>query len=197
MATEIEAKFTQIDPTVIRQRLADVGAKLIQPERLMKRKLFEYPDGRLQARNAWIRLRDEGDKITLAYKQLNDRSLHGTQEISITVDDFDQATDWLQAIGLRMKSYQETKRESWKLGLTSIDIDTWPWVPPLVEIEGEHEADVKQVASLLGFDWQQVKHGSVENVYQEIYDLTEEEIQSWKEACFIPVPDWLEAKRRG
>lgn len=197
METEIEAKFTQIDPTEIRQRLADVGAKLIQPERLMKRKIFDYPDGRLQTIKGWVRLRDEGDKITLAYKQLNDRTLHGTQEISIIVDDFDRTAAWLEAVGLRQKSYQETKRESWLLGKTTVEIDTWPWIPSYVEIEGESESDVKKTSALLHFDWSQAKHGSVEIVYQEIYDVTEEEIDDWQEATFTPVPDWLEVKRRG
>ncbi|MEI6627183.1 MAG: hypothetical protein WCL61_01180 [bacterium] len=34
------------------------------------------------------------------------------------------------------------------------------------------------------------------SAYQKYYDLTEQEIDSWKEITFTPVPDWLEIKRR-
>lgn len=196
MNTEIEAKFTNIDPEQVRKRLTELGAKLRQPERLMRRKNYDYPDGRLEKVGGWIRLRDESDRVTLAYKQLNDRTLHGTKEISVNVGDFDKMADLLTAIGLEIKSYQETRRESWLLGETEIEIDTWPWIPAFVEIEGKNEASVKKTSKSLGFDWRNVKHGSVENIYQEVFDVTEREVDGWKEIRFSPVPEWLEKKRR-
>ena len=162
----------------------------------MTRKNYDYPDNRLYSINGWVRLRDEGDKVTLAYKQLNDRSLHGTKEISLVVDDFAIASNFLQTIGLEIKSHQETRRESWLLGDTQIEIDTWPWIPSFAEIEGQNEQAVKKIAADLGFDWVRAKHGSVENIYQEIFEVTEEEIDGWKEIIFSPVPVWLEAKRK-
>lgn len=197
MNTEIEAKFTKVNPREIRKRLINIGAELKKSERLMKRKNFDYPDNRLEKVGGWIRLRDEGDKITLAYKQLNDRSLHGTKEVSVTVSDFEQTANLLLAVGFEMKSYQETKRESWNYKNVDVEIDIWPWIPPFVEIEGEREGLVKTVAKDLGFDWKDAKHGSVENAYQEIFDVTEAEIDSWKEITFSPVPEFIEAKRRG
>jgi len=65
---EIEVKFLNIDPDLIENRLKEVGAKKVF-ERFYKRKAFDYPDLRLDKAGAWIRLRDEGDKITLAFKQ--------------------------------------------------------------------------------------------------------------------------------
>lgn len=197
MNTEIEATFTNIEPEEIRKRLIRIGAELRQLERLMRRKVYDYPDKKLRKIGGWIRLRDEGDKITLAYKQLFDRTIYGTKEISVPVGDFDRAAQFLTAIGLEAKSYQETKRESWLVGETEVEIDTWPWIPSFVEIEGRDEAIVKDVAGKLGFDWNTAKHGSVENIYQEIYDVTEEEVDGWEKIIFSPVPDWLEEKRRG
>ena len=66
-----------------------------------------------------------------------------------------------------MKSYQETRRESWLLEETEIEVDTWPWIPPFIEIEGKNEIIVRSVAEGLGFDWRNAKHGSVENIYEE------------------------------
>ena len=109
METEIEAKFLEIDVDSLRKKLVSLNAKLIHKERLMKRKSFDYSDYRLLKIGGWIRVRDEGDKITLSYKQLNDRTLHGTKEVTIEVNEFDKACQLLSSIGLVQKSNQETK----------------------------------------------------------------------------------------
>ena len=197
MKTEIEAKFLNVDPDKIKNRLKEIGAVLQYPERLMKRKVFDYPDARLRKEGAWIRVRDEGDgKITLSYKKLVDRSLNGTKEITLDVSDFQTMCDFLQASGLDSKSYQETKREKWTLGESEITIDTWPWIPTFVEIESETEEEIRKVANLLDFDWAKALHGSVETAYQDLFDVTEDEIDGWEEITFVPVPDWLEVKRK-
>lgn len=196
MQTEIEAKWLDVDITEMRKNLISAGATLVTPERLMVRSVFDYEDKRLEKVGGWIRVRNEGDRVTLSYKQLNDRTLHGTKEVTVIVDDFDTACTFLKSIGLQQRSFQETKRESWKLGDTEIELDTWPWIPSLVEIEAKDESDLRETASTLGLDYGQTLHGSVETAYQAIYDVTEEEIDNWPEIRFIPVPDWLEATRK-
>lgn len=195
MQTEIEAKFLDINPDSLRDKLKKAGAKLIYPERMMRRKNFDYPDGRLEKIGGWIRVRDEGDKITLAYKRLLDRSLEGTKEISVVVDSFDGICDLLLAVGLDNKSYQETKRERWKLGGAEITIDTWPWIPTFAEVEAKNEDELKKITQKLELDWSQALHGSVEIVYQKYYEVTELEVDNWEMITFIPVPEWLETKR--
>src|SRR3989338_531852 len=135
MKTEIEAKFLDIDGKELRNKLKIVGAELAHSELLMKRKVFDFADNRLRKIGGWVRVRDEGDKITLSYKQLNDRTLHGTKEINVVVDDFEQTCQFLSVLGLGQKSYQETKREKWTMGNSEITIDTWPWIPTFLEIE--------------------------------------------------------------
>lgn len=138
----------------------------------------------------------KGKKITFSYKQVNDRTLHGTQEISVVVDDFEEICRFLLAMGLGGKSHQETRREKWLYGEVEITIDTWPWIPPFVEIEGPNKEVVKQAARDLGFDWSKALYGSVEPVYQMHYDVTEEEINHWESIIFIPTLDWLLARRK-
>jgi adenylate cyclase, class 2 len=197
MQTEIEAKFLNIDVEKIRIKLQKIGAVLEYSERLMKRRVFDYPDARLYKENAWIRVRDEGEeKITLSYKKLVDRTLHGTKEITLDVGDFKTTCDFLQACGFESKAYQETKREKWMLEKSEITIDTWPWIPTFLEIESVNEEGVRKISNLLGFDWSKALHGSVETAYQDVYDVTEKEIDSWEEITFIPVPEWLEIKRK-
>ncbi|MBI2065577.1 MAG: CYTH domain-containing protein [Candidatus Zambryskibacteria bacterium] len=196
MQTEIETKFLNIRPDNLRTILSDAGATLIHEERLMRRKTFDDFSGNLRKIGGWIRVRDEGDKVTLAYKQLNDRTLYGTKEISLDVSDFETACNFLLATGFDCKAYQETKRERWELDGVEVTIDTWPWIPPFVEIEGTLEEDLKAVARKLRLDWNTALYGSVEVAYQAMYDVTENEVDSWENITFSPVPDWLEVKRR-
>ena len=196
METEIEAKFTDIDPSSMREKLKTLGAKQEHPEILMRRKVFDYPDDRLQKISGWVRVRDEGDKITFSYKQMNNRTLHGTKEVTVIVSDFEKTCGLLTVIGLEARSYQETKREKWIYNGTEVTIDTWPWIPPFVEIEGPDEASVKRAAAGLDFDWHMAMHGSVETVYQMHYDFTDSEIDHWPSITFIDPPDWLLARKK-
>ena len=196
METEIKAKWIILGLDVLRTRLREAGAKMLVPERLMRRKPFDYSDNRLEKVGGWVRVRDEGDRVTLTYKQLNNRTLHGTKEISVVVSDFDRICQLLVAIGLEAKSYQETKRETWRFRDCEITLDSWPWIPPVIEIEATSEELVRQAAMTFGLEWSEALHGSIENVYQKYYDVTEVEVDHWPEIIFSSVPDWLERKRK-
>ncbi|MFH0873291.1 MAG: CYTH domain-containing protein [Candidatus Komeilibacteria bacterium] len=196
MKTEIEAKFLDIDSSKLRQTLKQLGAFLVMAERPMIRENFDFPDKRLEKIGGWVRIRNEGDKITLAYKQLNDRSLQGTKEVEVVIDNYDRAKDLLLSIGLISYNVQETKRETWKLNEVEITIDTWPWIPTFCEIEADDELLVKQTAAQLELDWSRALHGSVEVAYQHYFNVTDEEIWSWSEIRFIPIPAALANKRK-
>lgn len=91
---EIEVKFLNIDSVLMEKKLNEIGAKKIF-EKLYRRKVFDYPDFSLHKKGAWVRLRDEGDKITLAYKErigmktfdvkTNDDSM---EEIEVNISSF-------------------------------------------------------------------------------------------------------------
>jgi adenylate cyclase class 2 len=193
LETEIEAKFLDIDPEAMRKRLRDLGAILVQPEVLMKRKVFDHPTNKQQD---WFRVRDEGNKITMSYKRLVDWTLHGTKEVTIEVSHFDDACAILEAAQLEFKAYQETKRETWKLDEVEIMIDTWPWIPTYIEIEAPSEEHLKIMAKKLDLPWKDALHGSADGAYQKYYDVTLDEINNWPEVMFGPVPDWLLKRKR-
>lgn len=196
MDTEIEAKWLNINHDEMREVLKANGAELVQPERFMTRKVYDYEDHRLEQQGGWVRVRNESDKITLSYKQLNDRTLYGTKEVNVIVDDFDRTCSFLESIGLKNYALQETKRESWEIDGTEIELDTWPWIPTFMEIEAKSEEKLKEVAAKLGLDLSAALHGSVEVAYQAVYDVTEEEVDSWSEITFIDIPQWLTAKAK-
>lgn len=162
--SEIEAIFINIDKDAVRSRLKKIGANLIKKERLQKRINYDFNDKSLARKQGWVRLRDEGENIRLSYKQMDERSIDGMKEVSITVGDFENADLFLNNIGLNKKSYQETLRESWVFSGVEIDIDTWPWINPFIEIEGESEEEVNLVAEKLGFNIEDATFGSVNNL---------------------------------
>ncbi|MBI4137858.1 MAG: CYTH domain-containing protein [Candidatus Sungbacteria bacterium] len=196
MDIELEAKWLDIDAGAVRKKLKSLGADRVYSERLMRRRVFDFADKRLYARRGWVRVRDEGDKVTLSYKELTDRTIRGTKEIKVVVNDFEEMCSFLKAVGLEEKSYQETKRELWKLEESEITIDTWPWIPTFIEIEAPSEHLLRAAAEKLDLDWPGALPGSVEIAYQRYYDVTEEEIDHWSEILFSPMPEWLEAKRK-
>lgn len=196
METEVEAKWLDIDVEELRKKLLAVGAELVFPKRLFTRKVYDYSDKALSKKGAWVRVRDEGDKITMSYKQLDDRSLHGTKEVNVIVNNFEAACSMLEALGLTSYAYQETKRESWKLDDAEIEIDTWPWIPTFVEIEAKSEESVKNAAKKLELNFADALFGSSEPAYMAVYDVTEEEVSSWPEIRFSKVPDWLLEKKK-
>src|SRR5690554_723135 len=97
MQSEIEAKILEINKEKIRDVLASLGAKKVFDERLFKRATFD--NELLRSQNAWVRLRDEGDKITLTLKQVGDPTvITSVKEVLFEVSDFDTAMEFLQTI---------------------------------------------------------------------------------------------------
>lgn len=167
MKTEFEAKFTNITIAAIRVALHAAGAKREEPMRLMRRAVIDTPE--LTKKNAFVRIRDEGNRITVTYKQFDSLSIEGTKEIEIIVSDFNEAIALFAAAGLSYTSFQESKRETWVLDAVEIAIDEWPWLDPYIEIEGNSEAQVRKVAKKLGFNWNDALFGDVMTAYRVQY----------------------------
>ena len=167
MKTEIEVKFVDVDIEDIRTRLREAGATLEQPMRLMRRALID--NEALDARHAFLRIRDEGDRTTMTFKQFDENSLTGAKELAIDISNFDTALQILKQFELRHRTLQESRRETWRYKDVEVVIDEWPWINPYIEIEGETEDSVKQAADILGFDWNAAMFGSVDVIYQRDY----------------------------
>jgi len=167
MKTEIEVKFVNVNHDDIRVKLKKLGAVCEHPMRKMKRVTIDSPD--MKSKDAFVRIRHQGDKITVTYKQFDSLSLDGAKEIEIVVNDFDSTIDLFEAIGLPYHSHQESKRETWKLDNVEIVLDEWPWLDAYIEIEGPSEKVVKKVAKQLGFDWNDAVFGDVMAAYRIQY----------------------------
>ena len=173
MNVEYEATFSNIDKDEVRQKLKSVGAELIKKEFLQKRSTWHVPK-ECQIAKSWLRVRDEDDKITLTFKSVGDgTNIEGQKEVELEVDNYKQAELFLKTIGCKKKSCQETKREIWKLDDVEIMIDEWPFLEPLVEIEGKNEAVVKNVSKKMGFGYNKSIFDCVSVLYSEKYGVPE------------------------
>jgi adenylate cyclase class 2 len=197
MQKEIEAKFAQADHDAVRAKLKAAGAECTYPMRTMVRAILDYPDRRLQKDGGWIRVRNEGDKTILTYKQVAKYSAHGVREINVTVDSYDQTVAFLLQIGMFKQSEQETRRETWELDGCEVVLDEWPWLKPYIEVEGPSVPKIKAVAAKLGFDYKDALFGDVVVAYRLEYPGIgpNETIGTLPEIRFdLPLPDWLKER---
>lgn len=176
MNIEYEATFPDVDKREVRERLLTAGATLVKPEFLQKRVVFNMPKGH-EIPGGWVRVRDEGDRITMSLKVVDGERIENQKEICLKVDSFDEGVNLLLSLGCEKKSYQETKRELWTLDSTEVTLDEWPFLSPFVEVEGKSEEAVKAVSEKLGFDYAQALFGAVDILYIRQYPyLTKERI---------------------
>ena len=170
---EIEVKFLAIDPVEIQKKLRGIGAKKVF-DKIYRRRVFDYPDLRLNNQGAWIRIRDEGDKVTFSFKQRlgiksddgssNDSSM---EEVEIIVNDFEKTAKLLEKIGLKQKFYEENRRIRYVLKDIEFDIDFWPGLEPYLEIETNSWKKIDQAINQLKLNPQDKKIFSTYQIYQQ------------------------------
>lgn len=194
MKTEFEAKFTNINIEAIRAKLITMGATLEKPMRLMRRVTIDT--AAMKQKDAFVRVRDEGDRVTMTYKQFDSLSVNGAQEHEIIVSHFDEAIALLAAAGLPHGSFQESKRETWHLDGAEVLIDEWPWLNPYIEIEADSAESVQALAEKLGFSWNDAVFGDVMAAYRVQYPhlTVGETVGDLSEVRFDdPIPEMLQA----
>lgn len=188
MNIEYEATFPNIEKDDVRKRLKAAGAILVRPEYVQKRIPFWLPN-KENAENSWLRVRDEGDRVTLSLKTINGENIENQKELCLEVNSFDDAVELLESIGCGRKSYQETKRELWTLDGVEVTIDEWPFLDPFVEVEGKDEESVKNASKKIGFDYGTALFCSVGNLYVQKYDIRPDKINTLEKLVFnMPNP---------
>ena len=199
MDVEWEVKFLNVDKSELRKKLKTSGAKLAKPERLYKRAVFFLPKGH-EIGGGWLRVRDEGDKITMSLKVVANGKVDEQKEVMVVVDNYDKTRQLLSEIGCVEKAYQETKREIWQLEDVEITIDEWPYLEPYVEIEGSSEKVIKKVSGILGFDYSKAVFGSADQVISKKYGVPEDAVNNEIPRIVFGEPNpylaWLEKNKK-
>lgn len=171
MQVEYEATFENVDKNDIREKLESIGAVLIRPEFMQRRTVFNMPDGH-GVTGGWLRVRDEGDKITMSLKAIDGEGIERQKETEIVISDYESGVHLLESIGCVQKAYQESLRELWRIDEVDVTIDEWPFLEPYIEVEGLSEEVVKEISEKLGFDYGTALFDSVDAQYSKKYNIT-------------------------
>ena len=154
--SEIEVRFLNIDKPALIKKLQLLGAKET-PEYMLEEIIFYDSDLKWRdVEKRFVRIRKKDDSIVLTYKHNKQgTTLAGVEEIEFKVPEVEKVSLLLQRLNLIPYRHQQKLRHSFSFQNAAIDIDTWPTVPPYVEIEGESEQHVQNVAQEIGCDWSQ------------------------------------------
>ena len=96
-----------------------------------------------------LRLRQQGDKTTLTYKERSSLEIGSTKELETEVKDFDVMAEILQQIPWAVTVYQENKRKVYSWNDIEFCIDTRPHIPTYLEIEAGSKEQVQKALKLL------------------------------------------------
>ena len=167
MHIEYEARALEINKDDIIKKLEKLGAKKVA-DFDYKRRVYNFNPPQ---DTKWIRLRTDGKKTTLAIKKIEDFTINGTREMEIEVSDFEETNRILIELGYNPHTYQESKRTRYLLNDIEVDIDTWPYIPTYMEVEGKCEEDVNKTFELLGIDKNKITTIDVQGVFKEFYNI--------------------------
>ncbi len=153
---ELEAKFRVDDHDTLRARLRESGAEFVG-KYLEWNTILDRRDGALRAIGSGLRVRQmttlEGaaKPATITYKGPRQPGAYkNREEIETAVNDADAALDLLQRIEFVTTVSYEKRRETWRLGDCTIELDEAPLIGRFIEIEGSTEADIDSVCDTLG-----------------------------------------------
>lgn len=167
MHTEYEVRVLEIDKEKMIKKLEKLGAQKVA-DYDYRRRIYNFNPA---VDHKWIRLRTDGNKTTLTVKKLETLEIDGTKEIEISVSDFDETNQMLNELGYTSHTYQENKRTRYILNDVELDIDSWPYIPTYLEIEGKNEQAVKDMIKLLECDESKVTSIDVQGVFRKFYNI--------------------------
>ena len=161
MNTEYEVRILEIDHNEMIKKLESLGATF-KFEELQQRYVYDLKP---KQDNKWIRLRTDGKKTTLTIKDLQAKTIDGTKELEIVVDDFVKTNQVLEELGFKNRGFQQNKRTQYILDGVEIDLDRWPLIPEYMEIEGPSVKAVEETLTKLGIAKENVVTIDVSSIY--------------------------------
>jgi len=181
MEIEFEAKFLEINKTDLIEKIKSLGGKLKKGLTLYKRSVF----GLCDVKRGYVRVRDEGDKITMTAKLYKNPKFPEEYELELkNNNNFEQGEAFLQALNLDKKAYHETMREKWTIPKTNgkelceLAIDYIPGLPVYVEVECNSKADLNKCIKMLGLPKDKMMFGAYGQVFVHYYGMTRTDIDN-------------------
>ncbi len=177
---EVEARFINLLREGIEEKLKGLGADR-KFESLFQEWLFFYkgnPDW--DDNHKRIRVRTDGVKTWLTYKANSSWAVDSTEEVELAVSSAGNAVKLMEATGIPLQRYQEKKRLEYILDDIIFDLDFWPKIPMVLEIEAPTEEKVRKGAALLGLEWKDAIFVDQKVLHQQYYGIDLNELNEYK-----------------
>ena len=109
----------------------------------------------------------------MTVKVYNDPKFPDEHELIIK-ETHDDGKNFLVALGLKQKAYQETYREKWSLpikGVHEIVFDTWPGLPMWMEIDCTSEKVLNSVIKKMEISQDKIEYAASAGKYELYYGI--------------------------
>lgn len=173
---EIEIKFLAIDPESLEKKLLKLGAMKVFDE------IFEewiFAKSEWKSFRGRARVRAQGKEVLVAYKETTKKTSEGNVEIEFVAGSKEHAIAFITKLGIPLLRHQQKRRIHFLLDGVAIDIDFWPMIPPLVEIEGESLAAIEKVAKALGLALKDACELDARQIIRDIYKVDIDEMSEY------------------
>ena len=178
---EYEYKFNIDDTIEFRNIITKIyDGKIIHKKRKMCHTKYHNP---FKIKNCFIRIRDEGNQITLTYKsKIQDKFC---DEYEFKINNFlKYILNLPLSIISKKKIYVEKIRETWKINdenCNEIVFDSYPGLKEFVEIECKNEESLNEITKKL--DISPIEY-DVPDMYHNEYNINKKKLQNIKECKF-------------
>lgn len=169
---EIEVKILEVDVSKIVRKLEELGAKKTL-DTMQEVIIYDNADGTL-SQGQLVRLRKNGNVVELTYKKrVGSGEWKISDEKEVHVSDFETARKILKGIGLKEIRAYSKRRITYHLDGANFEIDTYPEVPTLLEIETEDEKLLEEYVKKLGYTMKDTKPWTGKDVLKHYGKLEE------------------------
>lgn len=177
MDKEIEIRFINLSREEIEKKLLAIGAAR-SGEFFFQEWIFAYPEWAKDNRR--LRVRTDGKDTWLTYKANATWEIDSTEEIETTVSSAGGISKIVKAIGVPCLRYQEKKRIRYKLNDIVFELDFWPKIPMVFEIEAPSVEKVKEGAKLLNLDYSKAIFVDQKVLHKEYYNVDLDKVSDYR-----------------
>ena len=171
---------TQREKEGIEQKLKGLGAEK-RFDSLFREWLFFYKGiSDWDDNHKRIRVRTDGKNTWLTYKANATWAVDSTEEVELAVSSAENAVKLMKATGIPLQRYQEKRRLEYRVGDIVFDLDFWPKIPMVLEIEAPTEGEVKKGVELLGLEWEDAIFVDQKVLHQQYYGIDLNELKEYK-----------------
>ena len=144
---EIVIQNKNIPMRELREKISSIGGKIVQKESIYYHIVYVHP---YRKNKDFIRLRNEGNRVTLTYKIHNHKF---PVEHEIIVNNLNEGNNILKLLGCKYKYECHKLREVWELdGCKEIVFDTYPGIETFAELECDSIKDILIILQKLNLD---------------------------------------------